>query len=208
MRILYLYRASLYPAFTNPKIQSIPRFLHSPSWISTMTLNSFKNRRIPSSYDMPFGGPPPLWGQLPPFSHRSGLGTPGGLPGLGWLVGIGLGPSFGSLPSAQNPAVVGLSQPNLQHHPLAYEQYSEPSSYGSSRLRDVYTHGPGPPAGSRDPYLGYSGHSTRNHASPPHPSTPNLAGTSALGYPTEHEMGAVPAGGHHLVPSPPLFRTC
>jgi hypothetical protein len=46
-------------------------------------------------------------------------------------MGIGLGPSNGTLPStSQNQAVVPqLPQPNLQHHPLAYEQYPEVSSY-------------------------------------------------------------------------------
>jgi len=150
----------------------------------------YQNGRIPSSYDMPFGGPPPLWGQASPFPHRSGLGPPGGLPGLGRPVGVGLGPSNGILPSAPpNQAVIGLPQPNsmMQHHPLAYEQYLEISSYGGTRLRDVYTQGPGGPplAGSRDSFLGYSGHSTRNHPSPSHgPSTPNMAATSGLGYPT------------------------
>jgi len=181
--------------------------------LSVMDINHdleflYQNRRIPSSYDVPFGGPPPLWGQVPPFSSRSGLSTPGGLPGLGRPVGLGLGPSNGPLPSANlNQGVVSLPQPSmLQHHPSAYDQYPEASPYGGTRLRDVYTHGPAPPplANSRDPYLGYSGHPTRNHPSPSHPSTPNMAGTSGLGYPTEHEMG-MPPGGHQLVQNPPYF---
>ena len=112
--------------------------------LSVMDINHdleflYQNRRIPSSYDMPFGGPPPLWGQAPPFSSRSGLSTPGGLPGLGRPVGLGLGPSNGPLPSAnQNLGVVSLPQPSmLQHHPSAYDQYPEASSYGGTRLRDV-----------------------------------------------------------------------
>src|SRR6266498_4167709 len=66
------------------------------------------------------------------FSSRSGLSTPGGLPGLGRPVGLGLGPSSGPLPSAnQNLGVVSLPQPSmLQHHPSAYDQYPEASSYG------------------------------------------------------------------------------
>lgn len=85
--------------------------------LSVMDINHnleflYQNRRIPSAYDMPFGGPPPLWGQPSPFSHRSGLATPGGLPGLGRPVVMGLGPSNGTLPSAmQNQAVVS-PQPN------------------------------------------------------------------------------------------------
>ena len=131
---------------------------------------------------MPYGGPPPLWGQAPPFSHRSWLCTPEGLPGLRRPMGIGLGSSNGTLPSStQNRAVVGLSHPNLPQ-------------------RAIPRYRPGPLAGSRDPYIGYSGHSTRNHPSPSHPSTPNIASTSTLAYPTtEHEMGAMSAGGHQLV---------
>jgi hypothetical protein len=86
-------------------------YLESPT-LSVMDINHnleflYQNWRIPSSYDMPFGGPPLLWGQAPLFSHQSGLGTPGGLPGLERPMGIGLGPSLGFLPSAQN-LVVGL----------------------------------------------------------------------------------------------------
>ena len=111
---------------------------------------------------------------------------------------IGLGSTNGTLPSGTQ------NQSMLQHHPLGYEQYPEVPSYGGT---SVYTHVPGGPplAGSKDSYLGYSGHSTRNHPSPSHgPSTPNMAGTSSLGYPTEHEMGAMPSG-HQLVPNPPYF---
>ena len=143
------------------------------------------------------------------FLSSKWLATPGGLPGLRRPVGVGLGPSNGTLPSAmQNQAVVG-PQPNsmMQHYPLGYDSYPE-VSYGGTRLRDVYTHVPGGPpvAGSRDSYLGYSGHSTRNPPSPSHgPSTPNMAGTSSLGYPPEHNMGAIPSGGHQLVANLPYF---
>jgi len=40
--------------------------------------------------------------------------------------------------------------------------------------------------------------------SPSHPLTLNMAGTSGIGYPTEHEMG-MPPGGHQLVQNPPYF---
>ena len=96
----------------------------------------------------------------------------------------------------------------MQHHPLGFNPYPEVPSYGGTKLRGVYTHVPGGPpvAGSRDSHLGYSGHSTRNHPSPSHgPSTPNMAGTSSLGYPPEHEMGAMPPGGQQLVANPPYF---
>lgn len=59
---------------------------------------------------------------------------------------------------------------------------------------------PPPLAGSRDPCLGYSGHSTWNHLSPSHLLMPNIASTSTLAYPTtEHKMSTMPAGGHQLV---------
>ena len=92
-----------------------PKYLVYPEipTLSVMDINHdleflFQNRRIPSSYDMLFGGPPPLWGQTPPFSSRSGLSTPGGLPGLGRPVGLGLGPSNGPLPSANQNLGVPL----------------------------------------------------------------------------------------------------
>jgi hypothetical protein len=84
---------------------------------------------------------------------------------------------------------MGLPQPNpmISLHPLAYEQYNEVSAYGGSRLRYVYTHGPGPLplARSRDPHLGYF---TWNQPSPSH-------GPSMPGYPSEHELSVIPAGG-------------
>lgn len=46
----------------------------------------YQNRQVPSS-NVPFGGPPPLSGQKPPFAHRSSLGT---LPSLGRPVDTGL----------------------------------------------------------------------------------------------------------------------
>ena len=196
----------IHSGYTNLRnVVNIVTRIHQPknlvypeiSTLSVMDINHdleflYQNRRIPSSYDMPFGGPPLLWGQAPPFSSRSGLSTPGGLPGLGRPIGLGLGPSNGPLPSAnQNQGGIGLPQPSmLQHHPSAYNQFHESSSsYGGTRLRDVYTHGPTRPpvASSRDPYLGYSGHPARNHLSPSHPSTPNMAGTSSIEYLTEHK---------------------
>ncbi len=60
----------------------------------------YQNQWIPSSYDMPYGGPPPLWGQAPSFSHRSQLCTPEGLPSLGRPMGIALGSSNGTLLSS------------------------------------------------------------------------------------------------------------
>ncbi len=134
------------------------------------------------------------------FLSSERLGHSWGLPALGRFVDIGLGSSNGTLPSGTQ------NQSMLQHRPLGYEQYPEVPSYGGT---SVYTHVPGGPplAGSMDSYLGYSGHSTRNHPSPSHgPSTPNMAGTSGLGYPTEREMDAMPSG-HQLVPNPLISGT-
>ena len=103
-----------------------------------------QNHWIPLSYSLPFGGPPPLWGQGSAFPYRSSLAGGAGLLGP---VGMGLGPSNGGLPSGtQNQAVLGLLQP-MQRHPLVYKRRS------SRRLQ------------AREICIGYS---ARNQPSPSH----------------------------------------
>ena len=169
----------------------------------------YQNRRIPSSYDGQFGGPPPLWGQHSSFGNRTVPGS-SGMPGMSRPMGVAVN---GGPPPPQTQPMMNLPPgPLMSQHPSNYDHYGEIPHYGpQGRMRDhppmgpmgPYAHASGGAPHPRESYSVFSGAPGRNQ--PPLFGPPPMSSGGHV-YPMEHEMSTMaPNHGHQLMPHHPYF---